>query len=69
MTDSAGLHDQAPAYTTEGDETVDVPCPRCGRPTTWVLCYCGTFYSVEELRRGCGCDLADDEWLDLGGEA
>jgi hypothetical protein len=49
--------------------TAAVPCPRCGRPTTWVRCDRGTFHSIEELRVGCACALSDDEWTDLADEA
>jgi hypothetical protein len=52
-----------------GEPTAAVPCPRCGRPTTWVRCDRGTFHSIEELRTGCDCALSDDEWMDLADEA
>ena len=51
------------------EPTVAVPCPRCGRATTWVLRDYGNFRSIGELRVGCDCDLPDDEWTDLASEA
>ena len=69
MREFAVAGDGVPGGAPGEGPTAAVPCPRCGRPPTWVLRDQGTFHSVEQLRADCDCDLTDDEWLDLGGEA
>ena len=65
--DRAG--DERCGAAVEEGQAVEVPWPRCGRATVWVLREGGTFHAVEERRADCDCALTDDEWLDLGGVA
>ena len=61
------------------DPTVETPCPRCGALTVWVLPRAGGIEGalryvtglelIEVLRKGCDCDLSDDEWGTLADEA
>jgi hypothetical protein len=69
MPDSAVAGDGVPGGAPGEGPTAAVPCPRCGRPTTWVRRDHGTFHAVEEVHTGCDCALSDDEWTDLADQA